>query len=646
MSGQKTLGSLLVRLGMTDREAAKAIKSFEKKLRDLKKNVETLGKQMSIGFTAPFILAMKKSIENYNIQEQAVRRLQVATGGQTQALLEQASAIQRVTTFGDEQIITQQAFLASLGLTEETIKDVTQGAVNLSAALGISLESATKNLAKTTAGMTGELGELIPGLKQFSAEQLKSGAAIKYANEQFAGFAEAAALVGTGPLQQMQNSLGDLTEQFGKAFLPVIVSVTTKIRGLIDTFQGLTDEQKRAVVGIGALVAAIGPLLLVLPKVIKVIGFMLSPLGLLTAAIIALGAAAVYVAYNWERFAYDWEVIWFFVKKNAVDAINFILDKLNTFLIAIAALNKTSVNIIPHIEDPEYKNKGKRPGAYKSFGQVLTEAGTDLFNLIGGQDGLDKIAEAEEKLNGIVGSLDKISGSGGGAGRRISDVIDPIATLATNTSISFGGETEDPVLKGMKAIEGDPTAKWKAHTEALDKYKNTWLTLGEAIGGAVESMGQALAEGANFFAAFGKAALKAAAQVAKAALVEVVANAMAAESKKGLPGILIGAAAGIAGISILENLISNVKTPKLAEGAMIFGPTRAIVGDNPNVQNDPEVVSPLSKLKGMLGDVAPQNINVTGILNGDHIYLASVKAHERSVRRGSPNGFLSDIITY
>lgn len=42
--------------------------------------------------------------------------------------------------------------------------------------------------------------------------------------------------------------------------------------------------------------------------------------------------------------------------------------------------------------------------------------------------------------------------------------------------------------------------------------------------------------------------------------------------------------------------------PALATGGVAFGPTLAMVGDNRSASTDPEVIAPLSKLKGMLGD--------------------------------------------
>lgn len=42
--------------------------------------------------------------------------------------------------------------------------------------------------------------------------------------------------------------------------------------------------------------------------------------------------------------------------------------------------------------------------------------------------------------------------------------------------------------------------------------------------------------------------------------------------------------------------------PKLAKGGLATAPTLAMVGDNPNASTDPEVISPLSKLKGMIAE--------------------------------------------
>jgi len=68
----------------------------------------------------------------------------------------------------------------------------------------------------------------------------------------------------------------------------------------------------------------------------------------------------------------------------------------------------------------------------------------------------------------------------------------------------------------------------------------------------------------------------------------------------------------------------------LAKGGLAFGPTQAIVGDNVGAAHDPEVIAPLSKLKGMLGtDMA---LNVAGVVKGNDIYLSNRNTDEQRER--------------
>lgn len=92
----------------------------------------------------------------------------------------------------------------------------------------------------------------------------------------------------------------------------------------------------------------------------------------------------------------------------------------------------------------------------------------------------------------------------------------------------------------------------------------------------------------------------------KSALKSVLANPWAA--------IAIGAAmvAAAAVMTALINKNAEKSVPALANGGLAYGPTYAMVGDNPNAGTDPEVIAPLSKLQAMLptGGNA-QNLRIT-----------------------------------
>ena len=48
--------------------------------------------------------------------------------------------------------------------------------------------------------------------------------------------------------------------------------------------------------------------------------------------------------------------------------------------------------------------------------------------------------------------------------------------------------------------------------------------------------------------------------------------------------------------------MGKIAPPALAGGGLATGPTLAMVGDNKNAGVDPEVIMPISKLKGMIAN--------------------------------------------
>ena len=190
---------------------------------------------------AGLISGLKKSVEAFASQELAEKKLEAALGRTSQALLDQAAALQKVSVFGDEAIITQQAFLASLEFTEEQIGSIIRASIDLSAATGISLESAVRNTAKTFSGLSGELGELIPQLRDLTAEEMKAGEAVKLIADLFGGQAKEQTETLSGQMEQLGNAVGDLAEKFGEKFL--VKSIKSATIAMKDFAEQIGDEQ-------------------------------------------------------------------------------------------------------------------------------------------------------------------------------------------------------------------------------------------------------------------------------------------------------------------------------------------------------------------------------------------------------------------
>ena len=259
------LASLKVKITANGAQATKELKSVEKKAKDVAKSMKKIGSTLTKYVTGPLAALAAVSVKTANTQMQAEAKLFNALKGREDVqkrLIAQAAELQGRSLFGDEEIINQQAVLAAMGRTEQQINDIIEASAQLSAATGMSLDSAVKNLAKTYGGLAGELGESIPALRELTKEQLQNGDAVKLINEQYKGFAETAAQTGAGPLVQLKNQLGDLSEQIGIILMPFVQSLVNALSKLVGWLQNLSPEAQKTIVVIAGIAAVVGPLIM------------------------------------------------------------------------------------------------------------------------------------------------------------------------------------------------------------------------------------------------------------------------------------------------------------------------------------------------------------------------------------------------
>ena len=309
----RRIADLLIKIGADSYEFQQKTQQVEKSLEGLQKKMTSVGKTLSKTITLPLLALGTASVMAADTQLQAEARLLTALQGREdiqRRLMAQAAELQSRSTFGDEEVIAQQAYLASLGMTERQINDVIEASAQLSTATGMTLEAAVKNLAKTYGGLTGKLGESLPALKDMTEEQLRNGEAVKYVLEHFKGYAEAAAQSGAGSMKQLKNQLGDLAEQLGIILLPILQKIVSWVSNLATWFQNLSPTTQKVIVVIASLAAAIGPVLIVggkllamLPMIKAAFTAMTGPIGIVISALVALGAAFVSARQQQAEFA-------------------------------------------------------------------------------------------------------------------------------------------------------------------------------------------------------------------------------------------------------------------------------------------------------------------------------------------------------
>jgi hypothetical protein len=96
-----------------------------------------------------------------------------------------------------------------------------------------------------------------------------------------------------------------------------------------------------------------------------------------------------------------------------------------------------------------------------------------------------------------------------------------------------------------------------------------------------------------------------------------------------IPVIALGA--GKLAQTAFNGILSAIKVPALATGGLAYGPTMALVGDNPGARSNPEVIAPLSKLQGMLEQSGGMAIGEFR-LRGEDLLLSVTRTQNRQNR--------------
>ena len=177
-----------------------------------------------------------KSVADYRVQEEATNSLTRAMANQgiySKALkdeyIAQAGALQKLTLFGDEQILGAQALLQGyLGQTKVSA-ELTKATLDLAAAQKIDLASAANLIGKTIGTSTNALARNGIEVNATASKQEKLAQVVANVNAKFGGQAEAAAS-GLGALKQAENVLSDLFEVIGERVAPVLVLFANKFK--------------------------------------------------------------------------------------------------------------------------------------------------------------------------------------------------------------------------------------------------------------------------------------------------------------------------------------------------------------------------------------------------------------------------------
>lgn len=441
------------------------------------RNMQRLGTSLTVGLTAPLTALAAVSLKNFDAQEKAIAQVNAglrstgnAVGYTTEQLQKQASALQNNTLFGDEDIlknVTAQ-LLTFTNIAGQEFSRTQQAALDLATRLDGDLKSASIQLGKALNDPVANLSALSRSGIQFSKSQKETINALVATNQlaeaqtiildelekQYGGSAAAAAKAGTGPLTQLKNILGDITEELGAIIAEGINPFVEKLKAIALRFSELSPTTKKWIVILGGIAAAIGPLLALAGTILPAIGtglaLLTGPIGLIVAGLTAIG---VVIYKKWAP-----------IKKTLIDIANYFIDLYNestVFRIAVESIIftfKTLFRIGTFVFDSLASLlrllADNIKTSFTSVGKIVKGALTFDYDLIkeGISDAFDGAKENVGKfVENIKGDFAKLSDS------IEDDLKNSIANVATRTKIKFLKENVDAEEVGdavKEAAEG------------------------------------------------------------------------------------------------------------------------------------------------------------------------------------------------
>jgi len=320
---------------------------------------------------------------------------------------------------------------------------------------------------------------------------------------------------------------------------------------------------------------------------------------------------------------------------NAVlSVINFLYDGVIKVLEGLRLIDKQKVE--PKVNMGFASDKPDRPsGAGASWGD-------DVKDTVIKES--PEVAALKAKIAALENSIKNASKVKTNVEPKSNTTLDAIKEMQTNKSMM---QFESMNINALPTLDLIPQ-KLESIGAANEKLKQTNLDLANsftAITHVVKSVEVALTpmqsilvaatdafsvmamQGETDMKKLGSAAIQAARMIISSYIKEGVAGII-----KGIlggplgktlgPGALAVAGAAGAGAAVLFNtMLNKVAPPKLAMGGLAYGPTMATVGDNRNARVDPEVIAPLSKLKGMLDGSGSPYILTTRVAGSDLLVI-------------------------
>jgi tape measure domain-containing protein len=316
------------------------------------------------------------------------------------------------------------------------------------------------------------------------------------------------------------------------------------------------------------------------------------------------------------------------------DAIDFVFNGASSLFEKLKQI--AGLKVAPEMQIGFEKGKPNKPsGAGGSWGDDTKKTTTTDS---------PEVAAMKAKIKALEDSLKNSTKTKTTTEPKGNTTLDAIREMQTNKSMM---QFEMVNVNTLPTLDLIPK-KLESITAANERLKETNLSLANSFDtishritsvevaltpmqnvliSAMDAFSNMAMQGETDMKKLGAAALQAARQSItaniKIGISGLVKNILDGPTGKALGPVAL-AVAGVAGAGaavLFNTLLNKVAPPKLAMGGLAYGPTMATVGDNRNARVDPEVIAPLSKLKGMLDGTGSPYILTTRVAGSDLLVI-------------------------
>jgi len=440
--GLGLVGKLTVMFGADFKGFDKSMKNAQKKLGRWSRDANRIGNQLTTNLTLPIVALGAGAVKLASDFEESLNKVNVSFGESSKEVqafakttlksfgIAEGSALEMASLFGDMG--------TSMGLTQQQASGMSTSLVGLAGDLSsfknIRLDIAQTALASIFTGETESLKKLgivmtEANLKQFALEQgitktikqmtqaekvqLRYNFVISKSQNALGDYARTSDGVANST-RNLQESVKELGEQFGKELLPIASDVIKVLTNVVTKIGSMSDENKKLAINIALVTAAFGPLfkaaaafLSVVQKLIifipRLYAVIMGPVGIVAAL------AALFIKLDEGDGFVDNTRKGFQKLKNAIFGVNEEVKKLDFSLMQDIA--KTDPNDIrkrmlagkiPFIKPPAKTTpKGKKARTDETFIAAMDSLPVQKLN--------EELAKIPDQLKNVEAPLRQLS---------------------------------------------------------------------------------------------------------------------------------------------------------------------------------------------------------------------------------------------